>query len=176
MLGCLGIFYAWGLTVPALIVMATTPFLTALIVIDMDHMILPNQLVLIVGGLAVVFLAYMGFFGGFAPGYGRQIVAHIAGMAAFVAVAWLARWGVGKWLKKEAMGLGDVKFFAVSGLWLGVAYLPFFLLCSGLAGVFWGIFSRIVLKNPIFPFGPSLILSLYIGLILLGLGLMAEWP
>ena len=65
-------------------------------------------------------------------------------------------------LKKDALGMGDVKFFAVAGLWLGGAMLPAFCILSGVMGIILGGVWQRVTGSQLFPFGPALILSMYI--------------
>ena len=64
------------------------------------------------------------------------------------------------WRKQvEAMGLGDVKFFAAAGAWLGIAQLPYFMLYGGVFGVIYALLTRKFSKNSQFPFGPALVLA-----------------
>jgi len=60
------------------------------------------------------------------------------------------------------LGLGDVKFFAVAGLWLGWEALPDFCVVSGLTGLVLGIIWKKITGQPSFPFGPALIFSFYL--------------
>lgn len=167
--GCLGVYFVWGFTVPALIIMAVIPLLAALFFIDLEHMILPNQLILLSAALAFILLIYQLIAYGFDYGFGQQVTYKIFGALGFAIMIWLSGYLVGIVLKKEALGMGDVKFFAMAGLWLGITYLPFFLVFSGACGVFLGLIYRIFLKKQLFPFGPALILSLYTCLLLQGL-------
>ncbi len=164
-LGCLGIYFVWGFTVPAFIIMAAVPLLVALFVIDLEYMILPNQLIFLAAALALIFIVYQALSNGF----DAQILSKIAGMVVFALIVWGVGCIMGSILKKEALGMGDVKFFALSGLWLGLPYLPFFLIFSGLCGVALGLYYQFFLKKQVFPFGPALILSLYVCLLLQGL-------
>lgn len=164
-LGCVGVYCVWGFTIPAFIIIALVPLLVALFVIDMDYMILPNQLVFLSSVLSVLFIIYQYVtYGSY-----QDVLLKVAGMVIFAVIIWFTGYFIGRILKKEALGMGDVKFFAMAGLWLGLSYLPFFLVCSGFFGVVLGIGYKIFLRKQVFPFGPALILSLYIGLILLGL-------
>lgn len=67
------------------------------------------------------------------------------------------------WLRgKHGLGLGDVKFLAVAGLWLGsLHHLVVFIFYSGLIGIAIGVIWRLVTKEERFPFGPALALSLF---------------
>lgn len=167
--GCLGVYAVWGFTVPAFLLMAAVSLLVALLAIDIEHFILPDQLNLILLFIGVLLIAYQWAAYDFSFGFDRQALFKLAGMAVYAFLAWCAGQVVGRVLKKDALGMGDVKFFAVAGLMLGLAYLPFFLICAGAIGVLWGGIYQIVLKRPVFPFGPALILSLYAGLLLQGL-------
>ena len=93
----------------------------------------------------------------------------LAGMTVFAGVAWLMGAVVGFLKRREALGMGDVKFFAMAGLWLGLTYLPYFLIFSGIIGIISGVYYKFALKKELFPFGPALILTLYFGLLLQGL-------
>jgi prepilin signal peptidase PulO-like enzyme (type II secretory pathway) len=67
------------------------------------------------------------------------------------------------WLRgKHGLGLGDVKFLAVAGLWLGTLHhLVVFIFYSGLIGVIIGVIWRFATKEERFPFGPALAVSLF---------------
>ena len=169
LLGCLGVYAVWGFTVPAFIIMAAVPLLVALFVIDMEHMLLPNQLVLLLAALAVFLVIYQVVGYGFGYGFVGQALSKFAAAILYAGLIWLAARALGHFMKKDTLGMGDVKFFAMAGLWLGLPDLPFFLIFSGLTGVFVGGYYRFFLKKQVFPFGPALILSLYAGLLLQGL-------
>lgn len=169
LLGCLGIYAVWGFTAPAFIIMAALPFLVALLAIDAEHYILPDQLVALVAGVGAILIIYQYLAYESSFGFGRQALLKLAGLAVFAALAWLIGVLVGFLKKREALGFGDVKFFAAAGLWLGLTYLPFFLICAGVIGIVSGLYYRLVLKKELFPFGPALILTLYAGLLLQGL-------
>ncbi len=164
-LACLGAYAVFGFQAQTFFIMATVPFLAALLVIDLDHMILPDQLVMIVGVIGAAKLLYEVFFGAGGP----ELAAAYAGAAVFYAVlSWLLGYGMGKLLKKDSLGFGDVKFFAVAGLWLGFSGLPAFLILSGVAGVVFAVIWQRIKKEAVFPFGPALITSLYAVLLLQG--------
>lgn len=70
-------------------------------------------------------------------------------------------------LKRDGLGFGDVKFFAVAGFFLDVDSIAWFFMLSGLFGIFLGILWQMLKLGREFPFGPALALSLYI-LLLVG--------
>lgn len=56
--------------------------------------------------------------------------------------------------------MGDVKFLAVCGVWLGVPALLPFLFFAGVFGVVTGLCWRALGNGQLFPFGPALALSM----------------
>lgn len=142
-----------GFTADLFILLVALPFLVALFFIDLEHMILPNQLVLILFILGVV-RAFMLF--PMSLGWHFIIASFIYG-----GVAWFLAAVTQYALKKEALGFGDVKFFAVAGLWLGLQMLPYFMICSGALALIFGWFWINRSGKGAFPFGPALIFSFY---------------
>jgi prepilin signal peptidase PulO-like enzyme (type II secretory pathway) len=67
--------------------------------------------------------------------------------------------------KKEALGIDDIKFFAVAGLLLGLKQFPIFMLLSGAAGIVFGLVWKKITADEIFPFAPALVFSLIICLL-----------
>ncbi len=157
-LACLGIYSVYGLTADAIIMMLAIPFLIALIIIDSKILILPNSLVLALAILALINAAW--------NGYGENhIVESLAKAlmsgtvyALMLLIAGLTTKAV---LKKETLGMGDIKFFGVAGLWLGLWPMPDFFVLSGLLGILFSAAWHIVKKQMLFPFGPAMIISLY---------------
>lgn len=161
----LAIYGAWGFSVPALIVLAALPFFLALFIIDCEYLILPDQLVVVTGTLGLVMALYQGI--ALDGGWGGARALALAGLTGAGYAAFV--WGLGKILtvvlKKEALGFGDVKFFAVAGIWLGLWGLPLFLITAGLAGVGFGVVWRLAGRGAVFPFGPALIIALFLSLL-----------
>tara|TARA_R110002124_G_scaffold64985_2_gene177991 strand:- start:812590 stop:813435 length:846 start_codon:yes stop_codon:yes gene_type:complete len=160
----LAVLSTFGLTLHAAILIITIPVILALFVIDLEHLILPDKLVasLLVMGLGAKLL--IPYLSGALPASGivMAFVSVMINGLIFATVAWLIGFLFSKILKKDALGLGDVKFYAAAGVWLGLPLLPIFMMVSGVLGVMHGGYCRLAHKDPIFPFGPSLILSLVI--------------
>ncbi|MFV3129867.1 prepilin peptidase [Niveispirillum sp. KHB5.9] len=74
---------------------------------------------------------------------------------------WLVRYGVGRVVGQEALGLGDVKLFAVAGLWVGMEGIAPLLLGSALAGLAFRIVWRRQGHEAEMPFGPCIAWVLY---------------
>jgi prepilin signal peptidase PulO-like enzyme (type II secretory pathway) len=165
-LGCVGLFFGWGLSALSLLAMLAVPFLVALTVIDFRHLILPNTLNALLAGLWAVFIAAAFMTGADPAGVVHYLFMGLTGGFCYGLLSFLLGLLVKIWLKKEALGLGDVKFFAVAGLWLGLPLLPAFLMAAGILGVIMGSVYRIVIKEAYFPFGPALIAAFYLLLLL----------
>jgi leader peptidase (prepilin peptidase)/N-methyltransferase len=165
LIACIGIYSAHGLTWFSLPFLMMMPFLIALIMIDFEHMILPNQLVAILFfcGLATAGLRIV-------DGTDIEDIVMIygGGTIIFGGAAWLLAIVMEKALKKEALGFGDVKFFAAAGIWLGLPLLGYFCILGGMAGVILAIIWKKITGNEAFPFGPALILAFYTLLLLDG--------
>ncbi len=151
---CLSVCALYGFHWAALILMIAMPFLVALVAIDLEFMILPDQLNIIVGVLGLIYVVLTSDYT-LAPALGQSLGAGLF----FAGLVFIIGWMMSKLLKKDALGFGDVKFFAVAGIWLGIAFLPVFLVLSGMIGLAMGIFWKYVLKQDRFPFGPALIAS-----------------
>ncbi len=151
------VWFFWGLNINSLLLIFAVPFLVALAVIDFEFFILPDSLVAIVGGLGVLRALWSAFL----VQDPAVFAVYIASGGVYALLAFALRAGVGAAMGREAMGLGDVKFFGVAGVWLGMQLLPFFLLASGVFGVIFGLVWHRIRSNPVFPFGPALILGLY---------------
>lgn len=156
---CLAVYGAWGFSAAGIVLMLALPFIMAMMVIDLEYLILPDQLQIIMFALGIIFI----FFQSETPlslDYTLEIYAYAFGAAA---VYFLLAYGLEKGgmflLKREALGMGDVKFFSVAGLWLGFTALPAFLLLAGAGGVLLGVIWQFVVKQKRFPFGPALLMA-----------------
>lgn len=171
MLSCIAVYYSWGMSVEALVIMLCIPFLMALIVIDMDYFLLPNQLVFITALLGCAFVVVSGW-GDSAIEVAIYTGKYVASGLFYGVFAALLGGIMSFVLKKDALGGGDVKFFAAAGIWLGPLYLPFFLLSSGVIGIIWALCYNAVSKSSVFPFGPALIITMFVALILKAYGII----
>jgi len=78
------------------------------------------------------------------------------------------RWAFRRFRGKDALGLGDVKFLGVAGIYLGLQELGRFLVIAGLAGIVLGLAWRVAGRGPVFPFGPALCVALACMLLAVG--------
>lgn len=157
---CMLVYLVYGFNIAALFLMASVPFLVALCVIDLKHMILPNQLVFILMGIGGVRLLYL-----FSLDSSIQdmelLNVYIIGAFSYAFLSWFLGFVLTKILKRNSLGFGDVKFFMVAGLWLGLYALPYFMILSGTLAIAFALAWRVVFKQDVFPFGPALIVSFY---------------
>ncbi|PCI56923.1 MAG: prepilin peptidase [Alphaproteobacteria bacterium] len=164
---CVFIYLVYGLNISSLFLMASVPFLIALCVIDLKYMILPNQLVFILMGIGGARLLYL-----FSLDENFQttdiLTVYITGAFAYGFISWFLGFVLTKVLKKNSLGFGDVKFFMVAGLWLGIYALPYFMILSGTLAIVFALGWRMAFKQDVFPFGPALIVSFYFLLLLQG--------
>jgi leader peptidase (prepilin peptidase) / N-methyltransferase len=129
--------------------------------IDICEGIIPDWLNLSVAGLG---LAKIGIVGGLAAGI------ESAGEGAAIGLTfWLLRRLYFGWRKIQGLGLGDVKFLAAAGIWIGIAGLPALLLIAALtalaaAGVL-QLAGRDMTRRTSLPFGPFLMIGLLLAVI-----------
>lgn len=167
LLGCIGIYAVYGLTWFAIPFLLMIPFLVALMMIDFEHLLLPNQLVAIIFGFGMSVLCLRIIS---TQNFELQhtLITYMGGALLFSTFSWLLGFVMTKILKKEALGFGDVKFFAASGIWLGIPALGYFCIGAGAIGVALSIAWKKATGSEVFPFGPALILSFYSLLLLQG--------
>ena len=149
----------FGFTWQAAAALPLTWALIALSMIDFDHKLLPDIIVIPFVWLGLL----ISMFGIFTDSH-ASIIGAVAG--------YLSLWTVFQLFKlltgKEGMGYGDFKLFALFGAWLGWQYLAQIILISSVVGALLGI-SMIIFRGrdhtiPI-PFGPYLATAGWISLL-----------
>lgn len=162
-LGCaaLTVFVAWhlGANSAALALMLFSWGLLAMSLIDIEHRLLPDALVLPLLWLGLIVNA----FELFVP-LADALWGAVAGYLSLWSVFWLFKIITGK----EGMGYGDFKLLALIGAWGGWQILPLTLLLSSLLGAVIGLITLRVkglkASTPI-PFGPYLAIAGWIALL-----------
>lgn len=132
--------------------------LLAALLIDIDHQLLPDSIILplLWAGLIV------NTFGLFVP-LADAVLGAIAGYLSL----WLVYWAFKLLTGKEGIGYGDFKLLAAIGAWGGWSVLPMTLLLASVVGL---VFGLIILRirndhtNTQIPFGPYLALAGWIAL------------
>lgn len=162
-LGCavMTVFVAWhlGASVSSLALMLLSWGLLAMSLIDIEHRLLPDVLVLPMLWLGLAVNA----FELFVP-LEDAVWGAIAGYLSLWSVFWLFKIVTGK----EGMGYGDFKLLALIGAWGGWQILPLTLILSSVLGAIIGLImlraKGLAASTPI-PFGPYLAIAGWIALL-----------
>jgi len=159
--GVLSAFIAWhfgfGWQAAAMLVLSWG--LLAMSLIDADHQLLPDALVLPLLWLGLVVNAF-----GLFTSLGDALWGAVAGYLSLWSVFWLFKLVTGK----EGMGYGDFKLLALLGAWGGWQILPLTILLSSLVGAILGVIMlriRNVQTSTPIPFGPYLAIAGWIALL-----------
>ncbi len=158
------VYLVFGFSAEMIFAAAAIPVLISLFVIDLRHMILPNQLVFVLMVIGLGRLFYFSVSDVFVS-VSDLIIPYVVGAMIYAIVPWGLGVVVTKILKKDSLGMGDVKLFFVAGIWLGLPVLPYFMMISGLLAMVFSLVWRMAVGGEAFPFGPALIVSFY-GLLL----------
>lgn len=151
------VFY--GPTPAALWAIVFTYFLVALLFIDLDKMLLPDQLTLPLLWLGLL-LSTQSIF----VDMHSSIIGAAAGYLTLWSVYWLFKLLTGK----DGMGYGDFKLLAALGAFTGWQGLPIIILLSSVVGALAGVVIMLVQnkgKSLAIPFGPYLAVAGWITLL-----------
>ena len=155
---------AWkfGATWTVLAAMVFSAYLIAMIFIDADTQLLPDQLTLPLmwGGIVFHLAAYL-----LQADWGiTTLVDSLLGAI----VGYMSLWSIFQLFKlvtgKEGMGYGDFKLLAALGAWLGISVLPIIIIMSAVVGLIFALIMKVA-KNQPMPFGPYLAISGWIVLV-----------
>ncbi len=148
----LWVYWQFGLTPEGIILMAASVAIMIMVVIDFEHYILPDSMQVVLAVLALAFTYQTG----------KPWVDVVSGFGIGLSTGLALCYGY-KWLmKKDGLGFGDVKLLAVVGLWLTPYEMVPFLFYSGAFGVATGLIWRALGQGKIFPFGPALLLAMFL--------------
>jgi len=153
--GLLGVVIAsiYGVSTFTVFMLVLTWGLIALTLIDLDHMLLPDQIVMPLLWLGLLFNLNAGFVS-----LNEAVIGAVVGYMSLYGICWLFKLLTGK----EGMGHGDFKLFALFGAWIGWQLLPLLILMASSVGAVVGI-SLMIFKDhqreQAIPFGPYLALA-----------------
>lgn len=122
-------------------------------VIDFEHYLIPDSLQIALLGIAATHNFVL---------YSTSFVDRVyAGLFAFTlgAIVYAVFLLI---MKKEGMGIGDIKFMGIAGFFLGFHDFVTFLFLTGVIGIFLGLAWKHIKKSDAFPYGPALSASLLI--------------
>lgn len=156
------IFLNFGYTFSTPYYMFLTSLLLIITFIDLDHYIIPDGL-LIIGSIASLIVNTLGYgitlkeslLGGLICGGGTLAVIYLIELL----------------IKKEVMGGGDIKLFAMLGLFLGIKLGALTILLSIYVGAIYGIATIVYSKikkieyNSMIPYGPFISVAAFIVLL-----------
>lgn len=149
----------FGVSWETLAMLVLTWGLLAMSLIDADHQILPDVLVLPLLWLGLILNSF-GLFASLPDALWGAVIGYMSLWSIF----WIFKLVTGK----DGMGYGDFKLLAMLGAWGGWQVLPLTILLSSVVGAVLGIIilrlQRNSYSNPI-PFGPYLALAGWIALI-----------
>jgi leader peptidase (prepilin peptidase) / N-methyltransferase len=145
--------YKYGYTYSALFAFIFVFALVALTFIDLDTFLLPDDIVLPLLWLGLIFNLNTGF---------TDIKSAVIGAVAGYMMLWIVYWLFKLIRGKEGMGYGDFKLLGAIGAWFGWQMLPAVILLSSVVGSLIGIYLMLFKgkdKNYAIPFGPYLTLA-----------------
>ena len=149
----------YGVTFTTLMLLVLTWGLICLTLIDVDHMLLPDQIT-----LPLLWLGLLVNINGAIVPLHDAVVGAVAGYMSLFSIFWLFKLITGK----DGMGHGDFKLVALFGAWIGWQLLPLLILMASAVGAVIGI-SLMVFKNhqreQAIPFGPYLAIAGWITLL-----------
>ena len=156
-LGFILSFYFFGFTITTLLLFILTIFFVIIFFIDLKHFISPNELTFP--------LMIIGFFKSFDPNldpiFPNFLNSLIGGLLGY-GIIWSIIYFYRQFKKKEGMGLGDAKLFAVIGFWFGWISIPFVIFLSSiiaLLSVLPDLLRSSKKLSSQIPFGPFIILG-----------------
>ena len=173
LLACAALFF-WGPTIAAICVYAVCAALVVACFVDLDHMIIPDQVHVVIAAAGVVLDIRWMLLRGIAGmvtfteqvgnhtvtmAWPRSVVGAALGAGIFIAIAFVAQAA----FRKPALGMGDIKLAAAMGTVLGpgLYFVAFFLLATVIGGV---VGAAMLIASGgrgghYIPFGPILALS-----------------
>lgn len=155
---CLVFYTVYGFQPETFLIFLLAPVLISIIDIDLHYKIIPDSLNLSILLTGVAAFGVNAFLDGDVLDTGAEAA---AGVMAYGLGSWALRNGMMWVMKREPMGLGDVKFFAAAGFWLGLdaTMAAAFMMISGLSGIVLALLWKRRTGEAEFPFGPSLIVA-----------------
>ncbi len=156
------LFYTtFGVTVTSVIFLVFSLALLVCTVIDWYHQIIPDAITLpgMLIGLAISTI-YPALHGEtiFWKGFLAAFLGLMAGGGFLYVSAIMAEY----FLKKEAMGGGDIKLLGLIGTLLGWQGSVWTIFISSVLGSIMGLWMRLVQKKEYFPFGPAIALAAFL--------------
>lgn len=159
--GLLSAFIAWhfGVSAQAGWMLVLTWGLIAICLIDLEHMIVPDVLVLPLLWMGLLLNSFDTF-----TSLSQAVWAAALGYACLWSIFWVFKLLTGK----DGLGYGDFKLLAMIGAWGGIAVLPLTLLLASLSGAVVGVLMLALRRTQAstqIPFAPYLAIAGWIALL-----------
>jgi len=156
-LSFVSIYYLYGITLTTVLLMILILSFIIIFFIDLKHFIIPNVL--------TFSMMALGFIKSFDPNlnsiFPNYINSLIGGLLGY-GIIWSIIFFYKQIRKKEGMGLGDAKLFAVIGFWFGWYAIPFIIFLSSsiaLIIVIPDLLKKSKKLSSQIPFGPYIIVA-----------------
>ena len=151
------IYYLYGIALTSVLLMILSLSFIIIFFIDLKHFIIPNVLTFSMMALGFV----KSFDPNLNPMFPNYINSLIGGLFGY-GIIWSIIFFYKQIRKKEGMGLGDAKLFAVIGFWFGWISIPFIIFLSSIIALI--RVAPDLMKNSKkmstqIPFGPYIILG-----------------
>ena len=153
----LSIYYYYGISITTLLLIILALLFIIIFFIDLKHFIIPNTLTFP--------LMILGFIKSFIPNldeiFPNYIDSLIGGLFGY-GIIWSIIFFYKQVRKKDGMGLGDAKLFAVIGFWFGWISIPFIIFLSSIIALLSVIPDLIKNSKKMttqIPFGPYIIIG-----------------
>lgn len=145
------VYLTLGISWAGLVVALLSVALLVMIVVDFEWYIIPDEIQITCTVLAIIYHWIAG----------TPFMSVFTGAAMGLSIGVALRYGYSFLRHKEGLGMGDVKFLIVAGLWMAdaLSWAPF-LFYAGIWGVVTALGWRMLGKGAHFPFGPALAASL----------------
>ena len=151
------LYLIFGISLTTLLLMILSIIFLIIFFIDLKHFIIPNSL--------TYSMMILGFIKSFDPNlnpiFPNFLNSLIGGLLGY-GIIWSIIYFYRQFKKKEGMGLGDAKLFAVIGFWFGWISIPFVIFFSSilaLLSVLPDLLRRSKKLSSQIPFGPFIILG-----------------
>ena len=142
----------FGFTLVTALLCLMSVALMIMIVVDLEHFIIPDSVHVVLIPLGIAYHYVIG-----SPWDEIALSTLVMTLLAL-----FLHYGYSALRGRVMLGFGDVKFFAVAGIWLGLWPLVPFLFLSGVLGTVLGLVWMRLGKGEVFPFGPALAISLFV--------------
>ena len=151
------IYFLYGITLTTLLLTILSLSFIIIFFIDLKHFIIPNEI--------TFSMMALGFLKSFDPNlnslFPNYINSLIGGLLGY-GIIWSIIYFYKQVRKKEGMGLGDAKLFAVIGFWFGWLAIPFIIFLSSilaLLSVVPSLLKNLRTMSSQIPFGPYIIIG-----------------